>query len=110
MGEAIWNLNVPYPVKLFLWHACKNILPTRMNLVKRRVVEDGICPCCWKEEETIVHVLWLCPAAQDVWGGGSSIFQKCCYAGTSFMQIFECCLARFTNEELDLLAVLARRI
>lgn len=26
------------------------------------------------------------------------------------MQIFECCLARFTNEELDLLAVLARRI
>ena len=78
--KVIWNLEVPNSVKMFMWRACNDLLPTKCNLVKRKMVEDCICPCCYREEETVVHVLWSCPAAQDVWGSGSMIFQKCAFA------------------------------
>jgi hypothetical protein len=55
---------------MFSWRACHNILPTRSNLAKRKVVEDSLCPCCKREPKTTLHVLWNCPAAQDVWGAG----------------------------------------
>ncbi|XP_062152012.1 uncharacterized protein LOC133860414 [Alnus glutinosa] len=63
--RSLWNLSVPNPVKIFMWRACSNILPTKQNLFKRQVVEDDRCPWCRQEEETIVHALWSCPAAQD---------------------------------------------
>jgi hypothetical protein len=43
--KAIWSINVPNPVKVFLWKAGNNILPTRVNLFKRKVVE-AMCQCC----------------------------------------------------------------
>jgi hypothetical protein len=38
--KAIWSINVPNPAKVFLWKAWNNILPSRVNLFKRRVVDD----------------------------------------------------------------------
>lgn len=69
-----------------------------------------MCPCCCREQETVVHVLWSCPAAQDVWGIGSMIFQKCAFNGDMIMQFMEFCLDRLKIEELNLMAVIARRI
>jgi hypothetical protein len=75
--KSIWSLEVPNSVKLFMWKACNDLLPTKTNLFKRKVVEDTKCPCCTLEEETTYHVLWSCPAARDVWGSHLSAFQKC---------------------------------
>jgi hypothetical protein len=97
-------------VKLFMWRACHNLLPTQVNLVNKGVIDDASCPCCGSEEETVLHVLWLCPAAQDVWGGNKSSFQKCRSEGTSFVKVFEECLLLFDQDALDLLAVIARKI
>uniref|UniRef100_A0A7N2LB36 Reverse transcriptase zinc-binding domain-containing protein n=1 Tax=Quercus lobata TaxID=97700 RepID=A0A7N2LB36_QUELO len=36
----IWKVGVPGKVKHFLWRACTNSLPTKHNLVKRRVLSD----------------------------------------------------------------------
>jgi len=85
-------------------------LPTRANLFKRRVVEDPLCQCCKQEEETIIHVLWTCPVAVDVWGSGPKIFQKSYAWGNSFLQMMTCIFARFKTEEMELIEVLARRI
>jgi ribosomal protein L37AE/L43A len=82
-------MGVSNPMKLFIWRACHNLLPTRANILKRKVVEDSTCPCCGGEAETVLHALWTCPAAQNVGGGGgrspalksaivsSSVFQFC---------------------------------
>jgi hypothetical protein len=51
-------------------------------------VEDNICPCCRREVETTLHVIWNCPATQDVWGGGSILFQKSSFMGENFMQLW----------------------
>jgi hypothetical protein len=37
---SLWNLQVPNPIKMFLWRACNDILPTRKNLLKRRMIDD----------------------------------------------------------------------
>jgi hypothetical protein len=30
--KVCWNSNIPPAVKTFIWHACHNLLPTRVNL------------------------------------------------------------------------------
>ncbi len=73
-------------------------------------MEDNICPCCRREVETTLHVIWNCPAAQDVWGGGSILFQKSYFMGDNFMQFMEYSMDRFSKEDVGLLATIARRI
>jgi len=68
------------------------------------------CPCCESEDETIIHTLWECPAAIDVWGGKASCFHKCSYAAPDFKVLFEYFLHRFNKEQLALMAVISKRI
>ncbi|XP_042983239.1 uncharacterized protein LOC122312645 [Carya illinoinensis] len=74
--EGVWRLNVPNPTKQFVWKALKSILPTRQNLVQRKIIEDATCQICQRGEETICHVLWSCPATSDVWAENGSGLQK----------------------------------
>lgn len=65
--KALWKLKVPSKVKIHLWRACLNALPTRWALRHRRVLSDPICPICNGEDETTTHALWTCPYARSVW-------------------------------------------
>jgi len=67
------------------------------------LLEGGrICHSC--------PLIWSCPAAQDVWGSSPLIFQKSCSWGTGFLSTFASFLMCCSNDDLDLLAVLARWI
>jgi hypothetical protein len=48
LWKKIWSINSPRVVKMFLWNACSNILPTKENLYKRKIANDP--PICdlWK--------------------------------------------------------------
>jgi hypothetical protein len=108
--KDLWALSVSNLVKMFTWRACHNILPTRSNLSKRRVVEDNMCPCCKREPETVMHVIWSCPASLDVWGGGNSSFHKCNYDSVSFADLLENIMQQFRRDEVELFVVIARCI
>ena len=43
---ALWKLKIPNKIKVFEWRACHDILPTRLNLTKRRIISDNMCPIC----------------------------------------------------------------
>jgi hypothetical protein len=43
-------------VKIFLWKACNNILPTKENLFKKGIGLDSKCPTCALENETLEHL------------------------------------------------------
>ncbi|KAK9995712.1 hypothetical protein SO802_020398 [Lithocarpus litseifolius] len=64
--NMILSLLIPHKVRQFTWRACRDILPTKLNLAKRRVVQDAYCDECRKEIESIQHVLWTWPKARDV--------------------------------------------
>jgi hypothetical protein len=106
----LWNLKIPGKVKLFAWRACQNLLPTRDNLYKRKVIQDPICPCCGLEVETIIHSLRSYSAAQDVWGDNLSCFQKCSSSQISFLLLLDSCFRIYDKEKVELLLVVARNI
>jgi ribonuclease HI len=108
--KRLWRLNIPNAEKVFFWRACQNILPTRDNLVRKKIIDDAGCPICGREDETISHILWSCPSAQDVWSAASVIFQKSHFEESSFLRIAEGMLKRCSVNEFQFFVVLARRI
>jgi hypothetical protein len=110
LWKTCWSLNVPYAVKMYVWRACHNLLPTKVNLFKRGVCEDKVCPICLHEEETVAHVNWGCPAANDVWGSSRMKLQKSNCDRSDFLQIFSEVSSKCNKEEIELFAVLARRL
>jgi hypothetical protein len=86
--KILWSLQVPNAVKVFLWRAYHNLLPTKVNLFTRKVVDNNFCPVCHLAEEIVFHAIWGCPGAQDVWGHGPMCFQKCAMLGDNFTLLF----------------------
>lgn len=65
--RKIWNLEVPSKVKIFIWWAAKNVLPTTDNLIWKRVGVMSICSLCNQQNETVVQALVNCVFAQTCW-------------------------------------------
>lgn len=62
--------------KNLLWRACLNLLPTKVNLCKKRILTDDTYPLCLREPETTEHILWECIAANDILGQSLKHIQK----------------------------------
>lgn len=43
LWKSLWTLDLPEKIKIFMWKASKNILPTAENLWKRKCIQDPIC-------------------------------------------------------------------
>ena len=92
--KTLWHLRVPNSTRVFLWRACKNILPTRDNFLRRGIIKDDLCCFCSGALETVIHVLWECLSAMDVWGVSWKCIQKSCQGGDSFRSIVEVMIHR----------------
>lgn len=58
LWTTMWALNVPSVVKVFLWKACNNLLPTKENLFKKKKMTSVLLrPICAVDAETICHIL-----------------------------------------------------
>jgi ribonuclease HI len=108
--KYIWKLNIPNTEKVFFWRACQNILPTRENLKRRKIITDAKCLVCEREVESTAHILWHCLSTQDVWGGASIIFQKSQFQEDDFFKIAEGMMNRCTMDEFQHFVVMTRRI
>ena len=86
---AIWKLRIPNKIKVFGWRACHDILPTRRNLKKKRVLLDESCWFCATFQESTIHVLWECTTAQDIWHGSVRALQKCGTGQPNFVALLE---------------------
>jgi hypothetical protein len=63
-------------VKNFVWKVCNDILPTKISLLWRKVVEDPFYPFCLIHPETPSHLLWTCPSSVVVWQESARKIQK----------------------------------
>lgn len=64
--QRLWKARIPSQVRNFGWRACQNILPTKMNLFHRKVIDNPTCEECGLSPKTILHVLCHCTKAKAV--------------------------------------------
>ncbi|KAK9991235.1 hypothetical protein SO802_026220 [Lithocarpus litseifolius] len=104
---VLWRLRIPNKIKVFGWRACHDILPTRRNLKKKRVLLEDLFPFCSSFQESTIHVLWECKAAQDIWHGSTKALQKCGIGQTDFVALLEYLLDRLEKTEVELMMMQA---
>jgi len=71
----LWKALATPRAKTLCWSACRDALPTYVNLYKRGIEIDVICPVCGGDYETPTHILLDCDFATDFWG--KSPFRLC---------------------------------
>ena len=101
LWKQLWQLHVPSKIKVFGWRACLNILPSKVNLVRWQVLQEDKCDFSQRCPETVIHAIWDCSAAQDVWAGSVAQIQKSGGEFDDFMQLFQVMMAKFSVEELE---------
>jgi hypothetical protein len=104
--KRIWSLSVPNSEKNFLWRACNNILPTKENLCRRKIIMDSLCMFCGMEVESGFHILWQCPSAMDVWSGGCPKFRKVPWQATISWKLWRVYLINVLRRKWSFFAVL----
>ena len=67
LWSKIWCLEVPNKVKNLIWRACKNSLPTKVNLACHKITSDSLCDIYRVHQEDTVHALFCCPVLSSLW-------------------------------------------
>jgi ribonuclease HI len=66
MWKKLWRIKVPGKMKITLWRAAHDCLPSGHQLLRRHVRASGNCIFCHREER-LEHTLLFCPYAREVW-------------------------------------------
>ena len=103
--RALWKLKLMGKIKIFSWRACHDVLPTRVNLAKRKIISDTLCHYCKSVPEDTLHVIRGCGAAQDVWAGSLNVLQKFQTNHVDFLQLFEALVDKLSTIEMKLFLV-----
>ena len=72
----LWRNSQWMKIKLFMWVVHQNKILTWENLLKRGFVGPSKCHLCGLQEETIEHLLNLCPFTSTLWDWVASVFRK----------------------------------
>ncbi|XP_075667056.1 uncharacterized protein LOC142636661 [Castanea sativa] len=81
------ELKIPSKMKVFGWRACHDILPTRLNLTKQRIISENACLICCRSPESTIHALWECAATWDVWAGSVKLLRNGVIHGGRFINL-----------------------
>jgi hypothetical protein len=65
--RSLWKLHIPSKIKIFIWRALHGIIQLKCILANRHTGESAACPICFRDAEDIRHLLFACPAAQELW-------------------------------------------
>ena len=82
--KRLWALSLPHKTRHFTWRACRDILPTKVNPLKRKAVQDSLCDGCRLEVETTGHTFISCSRAREVWACSKIVLP----GGAFFMNSF----------------------
>ncbi|KAL2933039.1 hypothetical protein RDABS01_016158 [Bienertia sinuspersici] len=65
--RVIWSIEGPPKLKHFLWRGCKGGLAVMERLYKRHIVQSMECRVCGAEVESVIHSLFECHYAKEIW-------------------------------------------
>ena len=46
LWKGNWSLHLPNKVKIFMWRACRELLPSKANLVRRNIIDCPVGDWC----------------------------------------------------------------
>ncbi len=75
----LWGWRIPLKIRIFLWLALRHKLLTGDRLIIRWWVGPSFCSLCNASEETLDHLLLVCPYAKAVWSGALHNWPAVCY-------------------------------
>ena len=75
LWRRLWSLNVSNKIKSFAWWVCRNIIPTKVNLCHRQVIDDDMSEAYGLGKETSGHIFWECEATHKGWVQFGTIFE-----------------------------------
>ncbi|KAL5756018.1 hypothetical protein ACOSQ2_020764 [Xanthoceras sorbifolium] len=99
----LWGLNIPAKVRMFVWRACRNLLPTRSLLTARRVLVGAGCPLCDAAVESVLHSLWLCRSLAESKAAVPFLASLRLPAKGSFLDFILACFSILLVHEMELL-------
>ena len=73
--KRLWSIQIPHKIRHFAWRAARDILPTKENLVCRKVLVDSMCEECGNASGSFFHLFWECSNARNTWIS-SSLFSS----------------------------------
>uniref|UniRef100_A0A7N2R1X8 Reverse transcriptase zinc-binding domain-containing protein n=1 Tax=Quercus lobata TaxID=97700 RepID=A0A7N2R1X8_QUELO len=87
--KGLWRMNLPQKVKHFAWKACRDILASKEALRQRHIAVEGGCVLCGDSMENIIHILWFCAHAKEVWASSKFTFPFNIGPNCSFLHVME---------------------
>ena len=63
----MWKILSAPKIKIFLWKALNEAMPVSELIIKRGMHIDDRCQTCGVEGESILHALFQCDPARQVW-------------------------------------------
>lgn len=67
LWTSLWSFDVPSKICNFLWRSCRNSLPTKDNLMQRKVIPKNLREQCKCHQEDVLHALYGCPKLEPMW-------------------------------------------
>ena len=90
-----------------MWRAGNDSVPTRANLVKRKVLDDALCQECKLHAEDTLHAVRSCPKLIDTWNVHFSQLKADAVQCASFLEVIDRASLVKTSFELFAMTVSA---
>jgi hypothetical protein len=97
--KTLWKMKVPSKVQKIIWRALHGIVPLKCILANRHIGTSASCPICDVGPKDLMHLLFLCPAARELWEaiGISEIINDATQADWAGSVVLEMLLRRQDN-------------
>lgn len=99
LWRKIWNLKIPGQVKVCVWRALNEALPTKDQLLRRRVEVNCLCPVCNGAQEDTLHAIIFFLFATACWNMLG--FTKYIRQPTSLQQWLQAVMQHCSKEEVQ---------
>lgn len=63
----VWHKQMPPSTAFFAWRLCNNKTPTSLWIQSRGIQLPSACPLCLRDEESELHLFFLCPDSTSAW-------------------------------------------
>lgn len=70
-------------------------------------MERGTCPLCLQDDEMVVHMIWNCRAAGDMWADSITVTHKWPNTMRDFNQLWELLIRKMLPDDLEPLQLLS---